>query len=74
MAIKQSEIKKKLEESIIEMHKISVDEEREDGKRIYAANALSGLVSRYKEMFGFQQDEVAPLKVHGKKISGYKGS
>jgi hypothetical protein len=60
--MKNSEIKQKLEDAINEMHKLTMDTKQTPNTRAYSANALSGLVSRYKDMFGIENEEPTRLK------------
>lgn len=57
----EKEVKSKMEDAINEMHKIIIEADTEN-KKAYAANALSGLVTRYKEMFGLTPEQPVELK------------
>lgn len=69
--MKESELRIKMEEAIDAMQAIILDKEEEASKKTNAANALSGLVTRYKETFGLEPDSVE--RPDAKKVTGYKG-
>lgn len=57
-----SELRQYLEESIETMRGIVTNETAEDGKRTNAANALSGLITRYKELYPVASEEPSKMR------------
>lgn len=48
----QAELRQKMEDAIEKVHKDVNDKSLNSNQRAYSANALSGLVRSYREMFG----------------------
>jgi hypothetical protein len=53
---KESEVREKMYDTIQSMYETANDATLDAGKRVNAANTLSNLCSRYKEMFGFEPE------------------
>lgn len=51
-----------MQDAINRVHEDVTDEESNSNQRAYSANALSGLIRSYKEMFGAAPEEPGKLK------------
>jgi hypothetical protein len=56
------ELREKMEDAIEKVHADVVSEESSTNQRAYSANALSGLVTRYKDLFGVVPEEKTKMK------------
>jgi len=61
-AFTKSELRKKMHDAIESVHDDVKNSKLNSNQRAYSANALSGLIRSYKEMFGEAPEEKTKLK------------